>query len=142
MYTDIHTTIGTAVFIGVTTVTGNSFAGVSCAIFSHLIADFLMESKYSRDVLYQIVFHSLFMVLGYSLDLFWQFTIGAIAGNFFDLVDKKMMLFFYDNKRFPATYLFHIKNQKKGIRLTSKTTKALTLVNIVIVLLALTSIII
>lgn len=134
MYTDIHTTIGTTIFVGVTALTGNSFIGVSCAIMSHFIADFIMESKYGKDVLYQLVFHSLFITLGYSLGLFWQFVIGAIAGNLFDLIDKKMMLFFYDNKRFPATYLVHIKNQKKGIKITSKTTKTLTLVNIMIVL--------
>ena len=84
MYTNIHTTVGTAALIGVTALTGNTLIGVACAMASHGLVDLIGEKRFKTEVYYEVFFLALFLLLGYKLHLLKEFIIGAVAGNFFD----------------------------------------------------------
>lgn len=138
MYTDIHSSAGVVTYIGITAFTGNCILGFSIAAATHFLLDFIMEEKFKGLFLSQIAFLVLFFLLGFKTGMLKEFIIGAVAGNLYDIIDKKLGLSLYDLKKHPYTYHFHIKNQKKGLKISSKTTRNITLINTTIILLMIT----
>ncbi len=141
MYSNIHTSIGTIILISISSVTestlgftGSIFLGASFSAFSHYIVDYLLESNYKRRKDLDIIFHVVFLTIGFFTGYFWWFFGGMILGNLFDIVDKKGGLYAIDIKKYPITYYFHRKSGK-GIKLTSKQTRNITYINFSIVLL-------
>lgn len=133
MLTNHHTTAGTITFIGLTTLTGSSLVGGVGAICSHFLLDLVGEKYNVKTMLIlEIIFHSLFLYLGYSLNMFWIFVLGAVLGNLPDVIDKKCYLSFYDLKKYPYTFYLHFVPLL--FSLTKRQTTIVTIINIITIL--------
>lgn len=150
MHTNIHTTVGTATLIGVTAVS-NIYIGSACAIASHYFVDMIGEMRFKGEFVYEAIYHMLFLLLGWKLEkvidynvmffkweigLFWLFVGGMIAGNLFDIIDKKLGLSIINPKKYPYTYYCHSK-RRALVYLTKLGTELFTIINITILTLTL-----
>lgn len=134
MYSSHHAAVGTAITVAGYTLAGLTGLVVSLplAAVSHFAVDTLNEKPYGNltvSAMWEAVPLAIFVVCAYLSGMPWLFLAGWVAGNLFDIIDKKLYLAMFFKKIKPW-FFFH--TVPPTINLDLKTTKLYAILSVLV----------
>ena len=143
MLPNVHGITGTACTLSVYAITKDIatsvIVGGIIAFLSHDVMDRLGEMKYKNFIYNEAVLFAIFCFIAWQSELTLLYAVGWIGGNTMDLIDKKMGLSVYDNKKYPFGTFFPCHRRTPNYFLTIKQTKAIGIITTLILILTIWS---
>lgn len=141
-YSNVHAVVGTGVVLAVHAITGDTTTAVvlggAGAAVSHDALDRLGEASYGdklTTIQWELYPLWIFAMVAYFSGNWELYAVGWIAGNLYDIVDKKLYLSILWPERFgPSWTFFRCHRRRPDIMLTLRQTKLLTIASSILIL--------